>query len=101
MARAVVECEGCQIHCLNCETGNQRLHGFGEDGFFAEYAVIDYRNAIILPESMDLQSAAPTFCAGITGKSINAQPLHIQVASQLVGIHLSSSPPSALLRGYC
>ena len=62
-----VECEGCQIHCLNCETGNQRLHGFGEDGFFAEYAVVDYRNATILPESMDLRSSAPLFCGGITG----------------------------------
>jgi NADPH:quinone reductase-like Zn-dependent oxidoreductase len=64
--KIIVECEGCQIHCLNYETGNQRLHGFGEDGFFAEYAIIDYRNAIILPEIMDLKSRA-VFCAG--GKS--------------------------------
>ena len=64
-----VECEGCQIHCLNCETGNQRLHGFGTDGFFAEYAIVDYRNATILPENMDLKDSAPIFCAGVTGKS--------------------------------
>jgi hypothetical protein len=47
--------------------------GFGEDGFFAEYAIIDYRNAIILPESMNLKESSSLFCAGITGKSTNLQ----------------------------
>ncbi len=55
------------MHNLNCETGNARLHGFGADGFFAEYALVDYQNAIVLPESMDLETSAPIFCAGITG----------------------------------
>ena len=43
------------------------LHGFGTDGFFAEYAAVDYHNAIQLPEGMDISTAAPFFCAGITG----------------------------------
>jgi propanol-preferring alcohol dehydrogenase len=43
------------------------LQGFGIDGFFAEYASVDYRNAIILPEKLDIRTSAPFFCAGITG----------------------------------
>lgn len=36
------------------------------DGYFAEYAVIDYHNAIVLPSSLDPVAAAPLFCAGVT-----------------------------------
>ncbi|KAH8651836.1 alcohol dehydrogenase [Tricladium varicosporioides] len=60
------ECEGCMIHNLSCSSGKQLLQGFTTDGFFAEYAVVDYHNAIILPKSLDIKSAAPIFCAGIT-----------------------------------
>ncbi|KAK4956251.1 hypothetical protein LTR10_005772 [Elasticomyces elasticus] len=60
------ECEGCMIHNLHCVTGKQLLQGFTTDGFFAEYAVVDYQNAIKLPESVDITTAAPIFCAGIT-----------------------------------
>lgn len=60
------ECEGCQIHNLHCETGKQLLQGFTTDGFFAEYAVVDERNCIHLSDSIDVKSAAPIFCAGIT-----------------------------------
>lgn len=75
-----VKCEGCQIHNLNCEKGNSKLHGFGRDGFFAEYATVDYRNAIILPPSLDIKTSAPIFCAGVTGMWLNllfsdSQPL--------------------------
>lgn len=63
------ECEGCQVHNLFCEKGTQRLHGFQCDGHFAEYSVADYRNAMVLPEGMDMISSAPLFCAGITGVS--------------------------------
>lgn len=42
------------------------MQGFALDGFFAEYAVVDYHNAIVLPEKMDPVSAAPLFCAGVT-----------------------------------
>lgn len=43
------------------------LHGFGTDGFFAEYAAVDMHNAIKLPEDMEIKTAAPFFCAGVTG----------------------------------
>jgi D-arabinose 1-dehydrogenase-like Zn-dependent alcohol dehydrogenase len=42
------------------------LHGFQTDGFFAEYAAVDYRNAIILPTNFSMETSAPYFCAGIT-----------------------------------
>lgn len=42
------------------------MQGFGIDGYFAEYAVIDYRNAMVLPENIDPVGAAPLFCAGVT-----------------------------------
>ncbi|KAK0354485.1 hypothetical protein LTR91_017742 [Friedmanniomyces endolithicus] len=60
------ECEGCMIHNLHCVTGKQLLQGFTTDGFFAEYAVVDYQNAMKLPESIDIKTASPIFCAGIT-----------------------------------
>lgn len=60
-------CEGCQVHNLFCETGTQRLHGFTTHGHFAEYSLADYRNSMVLPAGMDLVSAAPLFCAGVTG----------------------------------
>nr|OQO26166.1 hypothetical protein B0A51_03885 [Rachicladosporium sp. CCFEE 5018] len=60
------QCEGCQIHNIHCETGKQLLQGFVTDGFFAEYAIVDEFNCIHLPESIDVNTAAPIFCAGIT-----------------------------------
>ncbi|KIX92800.1 uncharacterized protein Z520_11463 [Fonsecaea multimorphosa CBS 102226] len=60
------ECEGCMVHNLNCKLGTARLQGFQSDGFFAEYAAVDYRNAIILPENLPMETSAPYFCAGIT-----------------------------------
>jgi len=60
------ECDGCQIHNLSCSSGKQLLQGFTTDGFFAEYAVVDYHNAVILPSNLDIKTAAPIFCAGIT-----------------------------------
>lgn len=59
-------CSGCQVHNLRCETGNQKLQGFVADGFFAEYAVVDWMSAVKIPESLDMKRAAPLFCAGIT-----------------------------------
>lgn len=61
------ECAGCQVHNLSCEKGTQTLQGFSSDGFFAEYAIVDYHNAILLPKSLDPKVAAPIFCAGVTG----------------------------------
>ena len=64
---ATDDCEGCRIHNLFCEKGTGRLHGFTTHGHFAEFSVSDYRNAMVLPAGMDLISAAPLFCAGVTG----------------------------------
>jgi len=60
------ECEGCMVHNMHCETGNQKLQGVVVDGYFAEYAVVDWQNAIKLPETLDMSRTAPLFCAGIT-----------------------------------
>lgn len=60
------ECDGCMVHNMRCETGNQRLQGFVVDGFFAEYAVVDWQNAVKLPTNLDMSKTAPLFCAGIT-----------------------------------
>lgn len=38
------------------------------DGFFAEYAVVDYRNTIILPQAIKMETASPLFCGGIAGE---------------------------------
>jgi propanol-preferring alcohol dehydrogenase len=67
---ACFECDGCQIHNLSCESGKQLLQGFTTDGFFAEYALVDYHNAVILPSNLDIKKAAPIFCAGVTGEDI-------------------------------
>ena len=37
------------------------------DGFFSEYSLIDWENAIILPENLPIERMSPLFCAGITG----------------------------------
>jgi len=60
------ECDGCQVHNLNCTKGSPKIQGFMADGMFAEYAAIDAHNAIILPENLETESSAPYFCAGIT-----------------------------------
>jgi propanol-preferring alcohol dehydrogenase len=63
------ECDGCKVHNLHCLSGKQLLQGFSTDGFFAEYAVVDYQNAIVLPQNLDITRCAPLFCAGITGNA--------------------------------
>jgi D-arabinose 1-dehydrogenase-like Zn-dependent alcohol dehydrogenase len=70
------ECEGCLTHNMLCETNKQLLQGGTADGFFAEYAVEDWQNLVILPDHMDLTKCAPIFCAGITGMfQISKQPI--------------------------
>lgn len=46
------------------ETASTRLT---TDGYFAEYVLVDYQNAIILPKNLIIERAAPLFCAGING----------------------------------
>lgn len=72
------ECDGCMVHNLRCETGKSQLQGFMVDGYFAEYAVVDYHNAIILPKSLDMKRTAPLFCAGITGKDTHSSELRAE-----------------------
>ncbi|KAF1990403.1 GroES-like protein [Aulographum hederae CBS 113979] len=60
------ECEGCQIHNLQCQKGSPELQGFVTDGYFQEYTVVDWQNAIVLPKNLDITRCAPLFCAGIT-----------------------------------
>lgn len=60
------ECEGCKTHNLWCLEGKAGISGFGRDGFFQEYVATHWRNAIVLPESLDVYEAAPLFCAGVT-----------------------------------
>lgn len=62
------ECEGCQIHNTVCLRGNPQIAGFGTPGFFAEYALLDWQNAILLPKHWDPRRSSPFFCAGVTGK---------------------------------
>jgi propanol-preferring alcohol dehydrogenase len=42
------------------------MQGFQSNGYFQEYVVVDHRNTLILPDSLDIAAAAPLFCAGIT-----------------------------------
>ncbi|QDS69627.1 hypothetical protein FKW77_008925 [Venturia effusa] len=60
------ECEPCRkTHNAWCEKGCL-MQGFGVDGFFQEYAVVEARGAMVLPDGIDLVEAAPLFCAGVT-----------------------------------
>jgi len=62
------ECEGCMVHNMQCLDGKAEVQGFTKPGFFAEYAIVDYRNAIHLPKNWNLKTSSVFFCAGITGK---------------------------------
>ena len=64
------ECDGCMVHNLRCERQPSLLQGFAVDGFFQEYSVVDYHNAVHLPKELDMKRTAPLFCAGITGMSL-------------------------------
>ncbi|KAK3631856.1 hypothetical protein LTR56_016634 [Elasticomyces elasticus] len=60
------DCEECQIHNLYCERGESKVQGMTVDGYFQEYCAIKWRNAVHIPEDMDLDVCAPLFCAGCT-----------------------------------
>jgi D-arabinose 1-dehydrogenase-like Zn-dependent alcohol dehydrogenase len=61
------ECEGCLAHNSQCKKSTALLHGFTTDGFFQEYATVDWQNCIALPSNLDIRKCSPIFCAGITG----------------------------------
>ncbi|EXJ92019.1 hypothetical protein A1O3_00569 [Capronia epimyces CBS 606.96] len=60
------ECEGCLVHNNKCLNGPPQISGFQAPGFFAEYAIVVWQNAIILPASMDPRTSSAFFCAGLT-----------------------------------
>lgn len=65
------ECAGCQLHgtfCVNPKNGFAKISGMQGEGFFADYAIIDWRNCIRVPEGLPMDRASPVFCAGITGQ---------------------------------
>lgn len=59
--------------CRFCAAGREnlcpeaRFTGWDRDGGFAEYAVVDARFALRLPEGFDDVAAAPLLCGGIIG----------------------------------
>jgi D-arabinose 1-dehydrogenase-like Zn-dependent alcohol dehydrogenase len=42
------------------------MQGFSCNGYFQEYVTVDARSAMLLPEELDVNEAAPLFCAGVT-----------------------------------
>lgn len=58
--------------CEFCETGRETLcadqtnGGYGVDGSFGQYMLVDARYAPIVPAGVDLAAAAPILCAGVT-----------------------------------
>jgi propanol-preferring alcohol dehydrogenase len=42
------------------------MQGFTVDGYFQEYIIVDARQAMKLPPGLDVKTAAPLFCAGVT-----------------------------------
>ncbi|OAA57405.1 alcohol dehydrogenase [Niveomyces insectorum RCEF 264] len=60
------ECKGCLVHNNHCMRRQSQVNGFTIPGFFAEYNVVDWQNCIILPPAIDVRTASPMFCAGIT-----------------------------------
>lgn len=62
------ECDGCMVHNMHCSSGKPVVAGFGEFGFFQEYAPVDWQNVIRLPPQLDPKCSSAIFCAGITGR---------------------------------
>ncbi|KAK5116406.1 hypothetical protein LTR62_007953 [Meristemomyces frigidus] len=60
------DCEECGIHNLYCERGTSKVQGMTVDGYFQQYCAIAWRNAVHIPDDMDLDCCAPLFCAGCT-----------------------------------
>ncbi|MGM0563758.1 MAG: NADPH-dependent aldehyde reductase Ahr [Pseudomonadota bacterium] len=77
---------GSCMHCNPCLGGDQNLCGQaevtigGRHGGFADRLRVDWAWAIPLPEGMDLATAGPLFCGGVTVFNplieMNVQPTH-------------------------
>lgn len=94
------ECKGCELHgtfCANPKGGFARISGMQCDGFFADYAVIDWRNCILVPEGLPMSKASPVFCAGVTGELVLRlfRTTHVRM---LIMLTLHSVPCSRQIR---
>ncbi|WWC64044.1 uncharacterized protein I303_106650 [Kwoniella dejecticola CBS 10117] len=58
-------CSDCKFgdwkHCANSKYG-----GITTDGYFAEYALVEAKHCVIIPDEMGFEQAAPLTCAGVT-----------------------------------
>lgn len=59
------ECQGAENYTQYCRKPGG-MCGVTQDGFFAEYAVIDSRQAVRIPDQISSTTAAPMACAGCT-----------------------------------
>lgn len=61
----------CQ-NCYSCDTGDHNLCASaqptiaGRHGGFAEYVQANEKSVVVLPQGVDMKSAGPLFCGGIT-----------------------------------
>lgn len=63
---ACFTCDACSVHNLRCEQGTTKLQGWTSDGYFAEYVAVSWQNCAKIPPELDMERAAPLFCAGVT-----------------------------------
>jgi D-arabinose 1-dehydrogenase-like Zn-dependent alcohol dehydrogenase len=63
---------GHDFTCLQCRRGdfihcaNEKITGIHYDGGYGEYLLAPWEAVVSMPESLDLDEAAPLLCAGIT-----------------------------------
>jgi D-arabinose 1-dehydrogenase-like Zn-dependent alcohol dehydrogenase len=63
---------GHDFTCLQCRRGdfihcaNEKITGIHYDGGYSEYMLAPWEAVVSMPESLDLDEAAPLLCAGIT-----------------------------------
>ncbi|WWC91252.1 uncharacterized protein L201_006195 [Kwoniella dendrophila CBS 6074] len=79
--------------CSDCKFGDwkycshSKYGGITTDGYFAEYALVEAKSCVIIPDSMSFEQAAPLTCAGVTAytaiKKANLKPGQIIAISGL------------------
>jgi alcohol dehydrogenase, propanol-preferring len=79
------------------------MAGFSLDGYFQEYATVDARNMMKLPEGLSPDDAAPLFCAGVTAyNSINDLKLDAGKWVAIIGCgglgHLGELQPRTVMK---
>ncbi|KAK1019268.1 hypothetical protein LTR54_001083 [Friedmanniomyces endolithicus] len=79
------DCEECQIHNLYCERGESKVQGMTVDGYFQEYCAIKWRNAVRIPDDMDLDTCAPLYVSAPTYHPLAQQILTASTSSFCAG----------------